>query len=111
MEIAMSLPGIIWQVQISWSLFMKRAECFKLIFIVEINLAENAEKHAAGSHPGWEPTALEGLTMSLSVINEKRIKVVINGGALNPKGLAEKVQAMASDDQKVKTAIANVSVG
>jgi hypothetical protein len=61
---------------------------------LEINLAENAEKYRAGTHPGWEPTALDGLTLSLEVLNEKRIKVVINGGSLNPKGLAEKVQSM-----------------
>jgi hypothetical protein len=63
---------------------------------LEINLAENAEKYRAGTHPGWEPTALDGLTLSLEVLNEKRIKVVINGGSLNPKGLAEKVQSMVS---------------
>lgn len=32
--------------------------------------------------------------MSLDLINEKRIKVVINGGALNPKGLAEKTHEL-----------------
>ena len=61
-----------------------------------MNVAQNAEAMAAGSHPGYEATALEGLTRSLEVLNEKRIKVVINGGALNPKGLAEKVQEMVS---------------
>lgn len=59
-----------------------------------MNIAQNAEKMAAGSHPGYEPSALEGLTLSLEVLNEKRIKVIINGGALNPKGLAEQVQTM-----------------
>lgn len=66
-------------------------------YLAEINLAENAEKYAFGSHPGWEPTALEGLTMSLPVLNEKRIKVVINGGSLNPQGLAEKIQALVEE--------------
>ena len=61
-----------------------------------MNVAQNAEAMAAGSHPGYEATALEGLTLSLEVLNEKRIKVVINGGGLNPKGLAEKVQQMVS---------------
>lgn len=56
-----------------------------------MNLAENAESMTAGTHPGYEATALEGLTLSLEVLNEKRIKVVINGGALNPHGLAERV--------------------
>lgn len=59
-----------------------------------MNLAQNAEAMAAGTHPGYEATALEGLTMSLDVVNEKGIKVIINGGSLNPRGLAEKVQEM-----------------
>jgi hypothetical protein len=72
-----------------------KSSCLKLI--LEMNLAENAEKFAAGTHPGWEATALEGLTLSLEVLNEKRVKVVINGGSLNPKGLAEKVQSMVCE--------------
>lgn len=48
---------------------------------------------AKSQHPGYEHTALDGLLQSLEVINEKRIKVVINGGALNSKGLAETVHA------------------
>lgn len=55
------------------------------------NLANNAQAVAKNEHPGYEPTALDGLLLSLEAINEKRIKVVINGGALNPKGLAEVV--------------------
>ena len=66
-------------------------------YCTEMNVAQNAEAMALGSHPGYEATALEGLTLSLDVLNEKRIKVVINGGALNPKGLAERVQEMVSD--------------
>lgn len=31
------------------------------------------------------------------MLNEKRIKVIINGGALNPAGLARKTQAMVTD--------------
>ena len=59
-------------------------------YLAEFNLARHAEQFEKGAHPGWEPTALEGLTLSLEISNEKRIKVIINGGALNPKGLAEK---------------------
>lgn len=59
-----------------------------------MNLAQNAEVMAAGNHPGYETTALEGLTLSLDVLSEKGIKVIINGGSLNPRGLAEKVQEM-----------------
>ncbi|EXJ90167.1 hypothetical protein A1O3_03236 [Capronia epimyces CBS 606.96] len=63
-------------------------------YLAEVNLAENAEKYAAGTHPGWVETALGGIKLSLDVINEKKIKVVLDGGALNPKGLALEVQKM-----------------
>ncbi|KAI0517812.1 hypothetical protein F5B22DRAFT_602566, partial [Xylaria bambusicola] len=58
-------------------------------YLAEANLAHYAEAYARGGHPGYVPSAYEGLQLSLKVINEKRIKVVINGGGLNPKGLAE----------------------
>lgn len=60
----------------------------------EINLANNSEAFRAGKHPGYEKTALDGIRLSLDLINEHRIKVVLNGGALNPKGLALEVQKL-----------------
>ncbi|KAF3111029.1 hypothetical protein TWF569_007754 [Orbilia oligospora] len=66
-------------------------------YLAEINLATNAEEMAKGSHPGWVPTALDGLQQTLEIANEKRIKIVINGGGLNPKGLAEKTFEMAKE--------------
>jgi hypothetical protein len=62
-----------------------------------MNLAQNAEKYATSTHPGWVETALEGIRLTLDLINEKRIKVVLNGGGLNPKGLALEVQRMVTD--------------
>ncbi|KAG9661029.1 DUF1446-domain-containing protein, partial [Aureobasidium melanogenum] len=59
-------------------------------YLAEVNIANNAEAFARGEHPGYEETAWDGLQQSIDVINQKRIKVAINGGALNPKGLAEK---------------------
>lgn len=56
-----------------------------------MNLAENAEAYKAGKHPGWIETAWTGLQESIGVIAERKIKVVINGGSLNPSGLARKV--------------------
>jgi urease alpha subunit len=56
----------------------------------EVNLAEHAEAMARAAHPGWAATAWDGLQQSLELLDEKRIKVVINGGSLNPQGLAEK---------------------
>jgi len=47
-------------------------------------------------HPGYEQTALDGILLSLQAANEKRIKIIVNGGALNPKGLAEQVVKVVS---------------
>lgn len=66
-------------------------------YLAEMNLAENAETYAAGKHDGWEPTAWDGLEQTLDVLDEKRIKVIINGGSLNPSGLARKCQALVTE--------------
>lgn len=66
-------------------------------YLAEVNLAANAEAFANGKHPGYETSALEGLKMTLDVINTKRIKVALNGGALNPKGLAEAVADLVKE--------------
>ncbi|KAL3417209.1 duf1446 domain-containing protein [Phlyctema vagabunda] len=64
-------------------------------YLAEMNIAENAEAFRAGTHEGFEETAWEGLQMSLDVIAERGIKVVINGGSLNPSGLASKLSLLA----------------
>lgn len=61
----------------------------------EANMADNAEAAAASEKPGWIQTAYDGLAMSLELINEKRIKVIVNGGCLDPRGLAKEVEKMA----------------
>ncbi|KAK6385512.1 hypothetical protein LTS17_001080 [Exophiala oligosperma] len=68
-------------------------------YLAEMNLAQNSQAYRAGTHSGWEPTAEDGLMQTLSIIADKRIKVVINGGALNPGGLAKNVarEAEAKD--------------
>ncbi|KIV89028.1 hypothetical protein PV10_08646 [Exophiala mesophila] len=66
-------------------------------YLAEMNLAENAEKLAKGQHDGWEPTAWDGLEQTIDVIKNKNIKIIINGGALNPKGLAQKTQKLANE--------------
>jgi hypothetical protein len=45
----------------------------------------------AGKHDGWEETAWLGLEMSIEELAKRKVKVVINGGCLNPAGLAAKV--------------------
>jgi hypothetical protein len=60
-------------------------------------MATNAQAFQRGEHAGYEETAWEGLKQSIDVIADKGIKVVINGGALNPKGLAIKVDELVRD--------------
>jgi hypothetical protein len=50
----------------------------------------------AGTHDGWEETCWDGFVQSIDLIAQKRIKVIVNGGALNPAGLAAKVQDLVS---------------
>lgn len=62
----------------------------------EVNIAENAEKFAAGTHPGYEQTAWDGFEQTIDLLAKKRIKVIINGGAQNPRGLAERTHELVS---------------
>ena len=57
-------------------------------------MADNAEAAAASERPGWVQSAYEGISMSLDMINEKRIKVIVNGGCLDPRGMAKEVDQM-----------------
>lgn len=66
-------------------------------YLAEANLAQYAGAYARGEHPGWTSTAWDGLQLALGAVSERRIKVVINGGALNPRGLAEKTDALARE--------------
>lgn len=66
-------------------------------YLAEVNIAENAEAMAVGEHPGYEFTAWNGIQQSIDVLNEKGIKVIVNGGAQNPKGLAERVCGLVKD--------------
>ena len=66
-------------------------------YLAEMNLAENAVAMKEGKHDGWEPMCWEGLEMGLEHCVEKGIKVVVNGGALNPGGLARKVHNMVRE--------------
>jgi hypothetical protein len=59
-----------------------------------MNLADQAEAMAAGENPGYISSALEGIRLSLALINEKRTKIIVNGGGLNPRGLAKEVNQL-----------------
>lgn len=63
----------------------------------EMNMAENARRLARA----MEPTAWQGLQETIEVIATRGIKVVINGGALNPKGLAEKTFALIREQTEL----------
>lgn len=67
-------------------------------YLAEVNIAENAQAHAQGKHPGWEQTAWDGIEQTIELLNKKRIKVVVNGGAHNPRGLAEKVWELVCNE-------------
>ncbi|KAG9255541.1 uncharacterized protein F5Z01DRAFT_619685 [Emericellopsis atlantica] len=66
-------------------------------YLAEANMGDTAVAAASNDRPGWIATALEGLEMSLDIIHEKKIKVVVNGGCIDPRGLARKVDQMARD--------------
>ncbi|PLB47444.1 DUF1446 domain-containing protein [Aspergillus steynii IBT 23096] len=68
-------------------------------YLAEVNMANNAQAWRAGKHPGYEETAWDGLQQTIDVIAAKGIKVVINGGALDPKALALRVQNLVSEKQ------------
>jgi hypothetical protein len=60
-------------------------------------MATEAEKLASNPdsiETGWAPTALDGLRLTLDLADQKRIKIIVNGGGLNPRGLAEKTHKM-----------------
>jgi hypothetical protein len=57
----------------------------------EANLAQNADSYSAGTHAGYDPNAYEGICMSLEPAAKSNIKIIVNGGALNPEGLARKI--------------------
>ncbi|PHH61773.1 hypothetical protein CDD81_7984 [Ophiocordyceps australis] len=63
-------------------------------YLAEATLASDAIKMKNGTGNGWANTALGGIEMSLEIVNEKGIKIVVNGGSLNPKGLAEEVHEL-----------------
>ncbi|EAA33181.2 DUF1446-domain-containing protein [Neurospora crassa] len=66
-------------------------------YLAELNMANDAEAYRNGQHPGWMPTAWDGLCKSVEILKEKRIKVIINGGCLNPRGLAEKTHNLVQE--------------
>ncbi|EMD91411.1 hypothetical protein COCC4DRAFT_188618 [Bipolaris maydis ATCC 48331] len=74
-------------------------------YLAELNLASQAEEYHAGKVPGYIPTAWDGIQQTMELANEKRIKIVLNGGGLNPRGLAERVhEAVKEKNLNLKVA-------
>lgn len=93
-----SSPVIILQVRPFQAFSFSNLLVVKLIRIrSEVNLANNAQAWRTGHHPGYEPSAWEGIQQTIDIISQKGIRVVINGGALDPKALALKVEALVSE--------------
>lgn len=78
-----------------------------VIAYLEMNLAYSAEAFRRGENPGWIPSAWDGIQKSIDLLDEKRIKLIINGGCLNPRGLAEKTHELALE-RKLNLKIAYV---
>lgn len=62
-----------------------------------MNLAYNVEAFRRGQNPGWISSAWDGIQKSIDILAEKRIKLIINGGCLNPRGLAEETYKLAKE--------------
>lgn len=62
-----------------------------------MNLAYNVEAFRSGQNPGWISSAWDGIQKSIDILAEKRIKLIINGGCLNPRGLAEETYKLAKE--------------
>ncbi|KAH8128822.1 hypothetical protein ACSS6W_002218 [Trichoderma asperelloides] len=87
---ALTDPGILMYSQAKYGL----VDVITGDYLAEATMARSAIERAQSNGPGWIKSAFDGIQMSLDLINEKRIKIVVNGGAMNPKGLAEKLHGM-----------------
>ena len=73
-------------------------------------MANNAQAWRTGHHPGYEPSAWEGIQQTIDIISQKGIRVVINGGALDPKALALKVEALVSERSSLDQRLARKAI-
>ncbi|TVY17127.1 hypothetical protein LARI1_G006006 [Lachnellula arida] len=63
-------------------------------WLAENNLAQEAAAMASGTGAGFKTKTWDALQQSMDVIASKRIKVVVNGGGLNPRALAWRCQEL-----------------
>ncbi|KAI1629844.1 hypothetical protein EDD37DRAFT_70382 [Exophiala viscosa] len=77
-------------------------------WLAENNLAQEQAAIAAGTGEGFKKNAWDALQQSMEVVAEKGIKVVINGGGLNPQALAVHCQEII-DQHNYNLTVAFVS--
>lgn len=77
-------------------------------WLAENNLAQEQAAIAAGTGEGFKKNAWQALELSLDVIAAKGIKVVINGGGLNPQAMAVRCQGLV-DKNNYNLTVAYVS--
>jgi hypothetical protein len=64
-------------------------------YLAEVNIAWLALEQSKDASKGYEPSFLKQLDKETAqIIAEKKIKLIHNGGALNPKGLAEATEKL-----------------
>jgi hypothetical protein len=77
-------------------------------WLAENNIAQEAAAMDAGKSEGFKPNSWQALQLSMDVIARKKIKVIINGGALGPHNLARRCQEL-SDEKGYNLNVAYVS--
>lgn len=66
-------------------------------WLAENNIAQEAAAMDAGKSEGFKPNSWQALQLSMEVIARKKIKVIINGGALGPHNLAKRCQQLIDE--------------
>ncbi|GAM88119.1 hypothetical protein ANO11243_061500 [Dothideomycetidae sp. 11243] len=77
-------------------------------YLAELNIGDNAVAMKEGRGVGYAPTAWDGIERTVSVLAEKKIKLIIDGGGLNPEGLARRTQELV-DSKGLKLTVAWVT--
>jgi hypothetical protein len=62
--------------------------------VIEVSLADNKDAMTTGKHGGWIDSCWDGIRASLDILACKSVKLIINGGGLNPAGLARETQKL-----------------
>ena len=63
-------------------------------WLAENNLAQEAIAMDAGTGEGFKKNAWQALQLTMDVVNERRIKIIINGGGISPQNMAKRCQEL-----------------